>query len=68
MNLPRLFEPIGIGLNTARNRVMRLATVTNLGEDRKAAGIADVRVVGDPLAPRRLANAIEDGHRAERAV
>jgi hypothetical protein len=140
MNFPRLFEPIGIGPKTARNRVMRPATVTNLGEGGKvgermfahyqevaqggggvpeairvhpsdvgrkgtvvlrdyysgreerivdaagviwvgppdaqgalaealrAAGIADVRVVGDAFAPRRLANAIEDGHRGGRAV
>jgi hypothetical protein len=70
MNFRRLYEPIGIGLKTTRNRVMRLATVTNLSAGRKmrAAGIADVRVVGDAFAPRRLANAIEDGHRAGRAV
>jgi len=70
MNFPRLFERIGVGLKIARNRVMRLATVTNLIEGRKmrAAGIADVRVVGDAFAPRRLANAIEDGHRAARAA
>lgn len=39
-----------------------------LAEELRAAGIADVRVVGDAFAPRRLANAIEDGHRAGRAV
>src|SRR5881628_1368644 len=32
MRFPRLFEPIRIGSRTAKNRVMRLATVTNLAE------------------------------------
>ena len=39
-----------------------------LAEALRAAGIDDVQVVGDAFAPRRLANAIEDGHRAGRAV
>ena len=45
MNFPRLFEPIGVGPKIARNRVMRLATVTDLGkggkvDERMAAGRA----------------------------
>ena len=32
MRFPRLFEAIRIGSRTAKNRVMRLATVTNLAE------------------------------------
>jgi 2,4-dienoyl-CoA reductase-like NADH-dependent reductase (Old Yellow Enzyme family)/thioredoxin reductase len=39
-----------------------------LAEDLRAAGLGDIRVVGDAFAPRRLANAIEEGHRAGRAV
>lgn len=101
---PRLSEPIGVGPTQARNRIMRLATVTNLAEggrvsDRliahyravarggaaivvtealrvhdalaaslREAGIAEIHLVGDAFAPRRLANAVEDGHRAGRAV
>jgi NADPH-dependent 2,4-dienoyl-CoA reductase/sulfur reductase-like enzyme len=34
----------------------------------REAGVTDVHVVGDAFAPRRLANAIEEGHRAGRAV
>jgi len=40
----------------------------SLAETLRASGIDDVRVVGDAFAPRRLANAIEDGHRAGRAI
>ena len=36
---PHLAEPIRIGSRTARNRVMRLATVTNLGD---AHGVGDL--------------------------
>ena len=35
---PHLAEPIRIGSRTARNRVMRLATVTNLGD---ATGVGE---------------------------
>jgi len=34
----------------------------------REARVTDVHVVGDAFAPRRLANAIEEGHRAGRAV
>jgi len=34
----------------------------------KDAGLKDVRLVGDAYMPRRLANAIHEGHRAARAV
>ena len=34
----------------------------------RAAGSPDVHLIGDAVAPRRLANAIEEGHRAGRAV
>jgi len=40
-NFPRLFEPIRIGRREARNRIMRLATTTNTGED----GVATERTV-----------------------
>ena len=40
----------------------------SLAETLRASGIDNVRVVGDAFAPRRLANAIEDGHRAGRAI
>ncbi|HEV2009271.1 MAG TPA: NADH:flavin oxidoreductase, partial [Burkholderiales bacterium] len=40
-HFPRLFEPIRIGVKTARNRVMRLATTTNTG----AEGVASARTV-----------------------
>ncbi len=39
-----------------------------LAEELREAGIADVRLVGDAYMPRRLANAIGEGHRAARAV
>jgi 2,4-dienoyl-CoA reductase-like NADH-dependent reductase (Old Yellow Enzyme family) len=39
-----------------------------LAEELRAAGVADVHVIGDAFAPRRLANAIEEGHRAGREV
>jgi 2,4-dienoyl-CoA reductase-like NADH-dependent reductase (Old Yellow Enzyme family)/NAD(P)-dependent dehydrogenase (short-subunit alcohol dehydrogenase family) len=39
-----------------------------LAEELRAAGVTDVRVIGDAFAPRRLANAIEEGHRAGRTV
>ena len=38
VHFPRLFEPIRIGSARARNRVMRLATVTNLAE---GGGVSD---------------------------
>jgi 2,4-dienoyl-CoA reductase-like NADH-dependent reductase (Old Yellow Enzyme family)/thioredoxin reductase len=41
---------------------------TALPESLRAAGVRDVHVVGDAFAPRRLANAIADGHRAGRHV
>jgi 2,4-dienoyl-CoA reductase-like NADH-dependent reductase (Old Yellow Enzyme family) len=34
----------------------------------RQSGLANVRVVGDAVSPRRLANAIAEGHRAARAV
>ena len=34
----------------------------------RGEGIANVHVIGDALAPRRLANAIAEGHRAARNV
>jgi hypothetical protein len=48
-----LFRPIRLGPKESRNRVMRLATTTN---------------TGDAYMPRRLAQAIAEGHRAGRAV
>ncbi len=43
------------------------AVDTALAEGLRAAGV-EVHVVGDAFAPRRLANAIEDGHRVARLV
>jgi 2,4-dienoyl-CoA reductase-like NADH-dependent reductase (Old Yellow Enzyme family) len=42
---PRLFEPIRIGTRESRNRVMRLATVTNTGEN----GVVSPRTVAHSL-------------------
>lgn len=39
-----------------------------LAYELRAAGVADVRLIGDAFAPRRLANAIAEGHRAGRDV
>lgn len=39
-----------------------------LARELRDAGLADVRVIGDAQAPRRLANAISEGHRAARAL
>ncbi len=39
-----------------------------LAAELRARGIGDVHVVGDAYAPRRLTNAISEGHRAGRAV
>ncbi len=39
-----------------------------LAHELLAAGVDNVKVVGDAHAPRRLANAIAEGHRAARAV
>ncbi|MBI4629761.1 MAG: FAD-dependent oxidoreductase [Candidatus Rokubacteria bacterium] len=39
-----------------------------LAAELRARGITDVHIVGDALAPRRLTNAIAEGHRAGRAV
>ncbi len=44
------------------------AAKSALAGELRAAGIADVHVIGDAFAPRRLADAIEEGHRAGRAV
>ena len=43
---PRLFEPVRIGPATARNRIVRLATVTNLA----AGGEIGDRIVGRPAS------------------
>ena len=40
----------------------------SLAYELREAGLADVRLIGDAFAPRRLANAIGEGHRAGRAV
>ena len=34
----------------------------------RAAGFTDVRVIGDAIAPRRLLQAIGEGHKAGRAI
>jgi len=44
------------------------AATGGFAETLRHAGFHEVHVVGDAFAPRRLANAIEDGHRAGRAV
>lgn len=40
----------------------------DLAQQLRDAGVPDVRLVGDAHAPRRLASAIGEGHRAARAV
>ena len=40
----------------------------SLAYELREAGIAEVRLIGDAFAPRRLVNAIGEGHRAARAV
>ena len=39
-----------------------------LGEDLRRLGAFKVQVIGDAVQPRRLANAIQEGHRAGRSV
>jgi hypothetical protein len=39
-----------------------------LAAELTARGVADVRVVGDAYAPRRLSDAIREGHRAGREI
>ena len=41
---------------------------SQLADDLRALGVEGVHLVGDAFAPRRLANAIQEGHRAGRAV
>jgi NADPH-dependent 2,4-dienoyl-CoA reductase/sulfur reductase-like enzyme len=41
---------------------------SQLAADLRAVGMEAVHLVGDAFAPRRLANAIQEGHRAGRAV
>jgi len=40
----------------------------SLAQELRASGAANLRVIGDALQPRRLANAIAEGHRAARAI
>jgi 2,4-dienoyl-CoA reductase-like NADH-dependent reductase (Old Yellow Enzyme family)/thioredoxin reductase len=58
-------------------RIPKVAAIIWVGPQRandalavalRARGIPDVHVVGDAFAPRRLTNAISEGHRAGRAV
>ena len=52
-------EVVWIGAQQANDRIV---------QELRDAGIADVRVIGDAYAPRRLGNAIAEGHRAGRAI
>ena len=52
-------EVVWIGPQRANDRLV---------QELRDAGIADVRLVGDAYTPRRLANAIAEGHRAGRAL
>lgn len=52
-------EVVWIGAQQANDRI---------AQELRDAGIADVRVIGDAHAPRRLANAISEGHRAARSI
>lgn len=57
--LPNIGEIVWIGAQRANDRI---------AHELLAAGFTDVHVIGDAYAPRRLGNAIAEGHRAGRAI
>ncbi len=59
MRLPEIKALVWIGVQRSDDA---------LAQSLRASGFNNVRVVGDAQAPRRLAQAISEGHRAARAV
>ncbi|OGA43255.1 MAG: hypothetical protein A3G24_17865 [Betaproteobacteria bacterium RIFCSPLOWO2_12_FULL_62_13] len=57
--LANIGEIVWVGAQQANDR---------LAHELLAVGLTDVHVIGDAYAPRRLGNAIAEGHRAARAI